>query len=391
MKESIDFDGDGFDSLAPHTFVPIPSDTYAALGVELVALDARSVGTNLWTHSPPIGAWQTGFSSPPGPYSFVFDQPVASFGLFANDVEGAVTVTVHTNEGIETFNLPSQGGAAVSTFHGYVAVGNAINRIDFSSGDFHIIDDVQFSRTINLEPVEHTFSTTGTIFIDPLLTGLTSVSGSFTYDNGIVPFGTTTGGSAFGSTIYRALSNLSGMANGNSFSDPQGSIIVGDDKFSNISPPADIVRVNWDPPGDASLSGFSFAGMSLVNVQFRWIEGQSGIFFDFLEDQSLPAILPPTTSGELRLFFVDGAGGLHFASYNVTVVPVIPDNSDIFFSGPLAVVRFDLGGGVYSGVPTGTNFYGAINLLTSDGFITDGTTHSSLSCCVTTPHRGVDV
>ncbi len=241
------------------------------------------------------------------------------------------------------------------------------------------------------EPVEHTFSTNGVIFVDPLLAGLTSVSGSFTYENGVVPSGTTTGGSAPGSTIYRGLSNLSGIANGNSFSDPQGSVIVGDDKFSNISPPTDIVRNTWDPPGDATFSGFSFAGMTLVNMQFRWIEHVTGIFFDFLEDQSLPAILPPTTSGELILFFDDGAGGRHVAQFFVTVVPVIPADSDIFFSGQLAVVNFDLGGGVYSGVPIGTNFSGAINRLTSDGFITDGTTLTSLSCCVTTPHRGVDV
>ena len=30
------------------------------------------------------------------------------------------------------------------------------------------------------EPVEHTYSTDAIIFVDPLLTGLTSVSGSFT-------------------------------------------------------------------------------------------------------------------------------------------------------------------------------------------------------------------
>ena len=72
------------------------------------------------------------------------------------------------------------------------------------------------------EPIEHTFSTTGVIFVDPLLAAeLTSVSGSFTYDNGVVSSGSTTGGSALGSTIYRSLSNLSGDANGNSFSDSQ--------------------------------------------------------------------------------------------------------------------------------------------------------------------------
>ena len=243
------------------------------------------------------------------------------------------------------------------------------------------------------EPVEHTFSTTGVIGVDPLLAELTSVSGSFTYDNGVVPSGTTTGGSALGSTIYRGLSNLSGDANGNSFSDPQGSVIVGDDKFFFLSPPfRDIVTVNWDPPSLApDLSGFTLAGLTLVNVQFRWIEENFGNFFDFLGDQSLPAVLPPATTGELLLFFRDGAGGGHVAQFFVTVVPVIPADSDINFSGQLAVVDTDLGGAVYSGVPIGTNIFGAINRLTSDGFVSDGTTVTSLSCCVNTAHRGVDV
>ena len=35
---------------------------------------------------------------------------------------------------------------------------------------------------VHAESVEHTYSTDGVIFVDPLLTGLTSVSGSFTYD-----------------------------------------------------------------------------------------------------------------------------------------------------------------------------------------------------------------
>jgi len=169
------------------------------------------------------------------------------------------------------------------------------------------------------EPVEHTFSTTDPIFIDPLLTGLTSVSGSFTYENGVAPVATTGAGSSQpGSTVYVALSNLSGNANGNSFSDSLGAVIVGDGKF-DLS--RDIVLLSWEGLGDGTLSGFTFAGLPLVNVRFTWIEDQPGIFFDFLEDQSLPAILPPTVSGELSLVFVDGVGGFHAAQFFVTVVP----------------------------------------------------------------------
>lgn len=147
VKEFINFDGDGFDWLAAHTFTPIPSNHYAAQGVTLLGLDARSVDGQPWAHSPPIGAWQTGFSAPPGPYSFVFAQPVSSFGLFANDVEGSVTVTVHVVGGTESFTLPSQGSAGTTRFHGFVANGNPIGRIDFFSYDYHIIDDIQFGRS----------------------------------------------------------------------------------------------------------------------------------------------------------------------------------------------------------------------------------------------------
>src|SRR5262245_49470013 len=83
-KHLIDFDEDGF-VLSPHSFTPIQPDHYSALGVTLLNLDARSVGELLWAHSPPIGAWHTGFSATINdPYSFVFASPVASFGLFAN-------------------------------------------------------------------------------------------------------------------------------------------------------------------------------------------------------------------------------------------------------------------------------------------------------------------
>ncbi len=107
------------------------------------------------------------------------------------------------------------------------------------------------------EPIEHTFSTTGQLpETDPLLTGLTSVSGSFTFENGVAPFGTVPAGNPIaGSTFYVALSNLSGNADGNSFSDPLGFVSVGDDKFFFLAPPfRDIVRVTWDPGSLARIS-----------------------------------------------------------------------------------------------------------------------------------------
>jgi len=247
------------------------------------------------------------------------------------------------------------------------------------------------------EPVVHEFSTTGERFIDPLLTGLTSVSGSFTYENAAAPFGPTGDESRQpGSTIYRGLSNLSGVAevsgfpNGKPFNDTVGSVIVGDDRRLGTDTTWDIFELDWDSAeAPQTLSGFSLAGMPLVNVVFFWIEGRDYIR-DFLEDQSLPSVLPPTISGRLSLDFDDGAGGLLRAVFYVTVVPVKPPNSDIFFSGPIVNVNIDLGGGIYSGVSVGDNFSGAINRLTSDGFISDGTTSTPFSWGEY-PDNGVEV
>ena len=155
--EFIDFDGDGFDSLAPNRFTPIPSGTYAAQGVTLLGLDARSVlVSSNWTHSPPIGAWQTGFSTPTDPYSFVFDEPVASFGLFGSDIEGNIAVTVHlSGGGTDSFIVPRLANQPNSTFFGYTADGNAITRIDFYSSDYHIIDDVRFGRVASTSATDY--------------------------------------------------------------------------------------------------------------------------------------------------------------------------------------------------------------------------------------------
>src|SRR5262245_37208938 len=59
VKQHIDFDDDGFVLISDRA--PIPTDHYAALGVGLVNLEVRTVLNPLWTHSPPIGAWHTGF------------------------------------------------------------------------------------------------------------------------------------------------------------------------------------------------------------------------------------------------------------------------------------------------------------------------------------------
>jgi len=65
-----------------------------------------------------------------------------------------------------------------------------------------------------------------------------------------------------------------------------------------------------------NLNGFTYQNLSLINIQFFWIEGQDGIE-DFLSDQTLPESLPPTTEGRIALYFVDSQGGTHNAFYNV--------------------------------------------------------------------------
>jgi hypothetical protein len=230
------------------------------------------------------------------------------------------------------------------------------------------------------EPVEHTYSTTTVIFVDPLLAGLDSVTGSFTYENGALGNPVPEGFITTGATAYGNLSAFSGNANGNIFSDPQGITIVGDDKWSLDSPPTDIVWLLLDPPGDTTINGFNFSGMSLVDVRISWREGQDGIGdFQGNEDgdpQLLPAILPPTiiTAGRLVLDFVeDGNPEVHhFAAFRVEVEAVIPAGSDINFRGPLRIVEVDDGTGAFSGATVGPEFFGAIKRLTTDGFISDG-------------------
>ena len=91
------------------------------------------------------------------------------------------------------------------------------------------------------EPVRYDFSTTMPLTTDPLLIGLTSVFGSFIYDNAAAPTGTMPSESPFaGSTIYEFQSALSGYADGNHFSHALGTAVVGDDKFIGFSPPTDV-------------------------------------------------------------------------------------------------------------------------------------------------------
>jgi len=67
---------------------------------------------------------------------------------------------------------------------------------------------------------------------------------------------------------------------------------------------------------------------------------------------------------------------------SLSVFPALSLAALINFSGPLTVIDEDSGLAVYSGVPTGTIFSGAIDDASANGSITDGTTLTVFGCCI---------
>ncbi|MEH6814798.1 MAG: hypothetical protein V7677_19865 [Motiliproteus sp.] len=66
---------------------------------------------------------------------------------------------------------------------------------------------------------------------------------------------------------------------------------------------------------------------------------------------------------------------------------VLTPNSNTYantinFSGQLDFIDLDAGGALYSGLPLGTNFLGAIDDVSFSGFISDGATNTSFGCCI---------
>lgn len=221
------------------------------------------------------------------------------------------------------------------------------------------------------DPVEYTFSTTSPISIDPLLTGLTSVSGSFIYENAAAPIDIEPGPE---NTVYEAWTSISGSADGNDFSAALGQVIVGNDTFQGTQ---DFYLLATDI--EQNLNGFTFAGMELRNVFLFWIEGQNGIP-DFLGDQSLATVLPPTIAGSLEMDFFGPDEVRHSVFFLITVVAGEPATTNsIRFHGQLDVVNTDTGGGIYSGIPLGTEFFGEIDLVTAFSTISDGATITPFS------------
>ncbi|TDJ31495.1 MAG: hypothetical protein E2O61_15670 [Gammaproteobacteria bacterium] len=90
-----------------------------------------------------------------------------------------------------------------------------------------------------------------------------------------------------------------------------------------------------------------------------------------------------------RLF---GISATHFGCLVIGIATCLPAQAAVInFGGALAVILEDAGGAVYSGVPTGSNFFGSIDDVSSVGFISDGTTMIAFGCCVDFDTPGVEL
>jgi hypothetical protein len=159
-------------------------------------------------------------------------------------------------------------------------------------------------------PVTYSFTTGNAPFggpAAPIFAGQ-SVSGTFVYDRDSLATGTLGVGASAGSTLYGgSVTDLVGFIDGNSFSDPIGVLVVGDEKFmpfggSDILVYAADPELGAAPPEFFNFSGFDIAGLTLTNARLFWIEGLPGVG-DFLSDQSLPTVLPDIP-GRFALDFV---------------------------------------------------------------------------------------
>jgi len=159
-------------------------------------------------------------------------------------------------------------------------------------------------------PVTYAFTTGNAPFggpAAPIFAGQ-SVSGTFVYDRDSLATGTLVVGASAGSTLYGgSVTDLAGSIDGNSFSDPIGALVVGDEKFATLGG-TDILVFSADPTIGAApasffnFSGFDIPGFTLINTRLFWIEGLLGTD-DFLTGQDLPAALPDFP-GRLALDFV---------------------------------------------------------------------------------------
>lgn len=223
----------------------------------------------------------------------------------------------------------------------------------------------------SIDPTLYTFTTISPVFVDPMLAGLTSVSGSFLYQDQVTLFSTEPG---TGNSVYFGWSQISALLNGSqalSIESPLGQVIVGNDTFAGTS---DFFLLATDV--GQNLEAFSYAGLDLQAAFLFWLEGQDGIG-DFLSNQLLPAVLPPTVSGRLSLEFADSGGTSHFASFLVTVASEgRVETQKLSFGGDITSILEDDGSAIYSGAAVGNRITGEIDLVTGLGQVSDGVTNT---------------
>lgn len=203
--------------------------------------------------------------------------------------------------------LAGASGAAPITYQFTAMTTNESRGMEDGTGGFMSVDN----------PAERVFAA-GTL-----------ISGQFTYDPSAT--GSPFGPEGSGATIFPAVSDFGGTADGNTFSGPTGAVLIADNGTQIDQDPRDLFQV---VAGDASddFAGFTvntgtrdFA-LNLVNLFF--IEGATP-YAPFAD--GLPATLPPPTpeATRLRLGFDDlGAPGivqLVFAEpVSLAVIPVPP-------------------------------------------------------------------
>lgn len=169
-------------------------------------------------------------------------------------------------------------------------------------------------------PVTYQFSTSSSPFginaaVNAALAG-SSVTGSFVY-NSDGPLIVT---APDGTSIYGAISNMTGSVAGNNFADATGIAAVNNDGFVPAIPvpgdfPSDFMQIVVNGPvAIPDFTGFDVVGFTLINVRLFWIENWAPIDTpDFLNDNSAPALLPGI-SGRLALDFIVQGEPFSFAN-----------------------------------------------------------------------------
>lgn len=151
-------------------------------------------------------------------------------------------------------------------------------------------------------------------FTATALSGGGEIAGTFDYDPTAAPVAND--GGVAGTFYPGAVTNLQGSWDGQYFSDAAGYVGVWNDSLVDVGlDNVDLVQLTADGPSGGDLVGFEkvIGGVTytLTNVRILWIEDDIGntgpIVDDFMDDELLPLMLPPTSdmyAARLALDFV---------------------------------------------------------------------------------------